>query len=64
MLLNIPLSQMPTQLAQISKNQAIVCYCYHGNSSKLAAQLLVEQGCVPVYSLIGGFEAWSLAAAQ
>ncbi len=36
----------------------IVC-CYHGNSSQPAADFLAERGFDCVYSLDGGFEAWS-----
>ena len=35
----------------------IVC-CYHGISTKNAAQYLASQGFEQVYSLDGGFEAW------
>jgi thiosulfate sulfurtransferase len=36
----------------------IVC-CYHGNSSKGAAEYLASQGFKDVYSLNGGFTQWS-----
>ena len=39
----------------------IVC-CYHGHSSQSAAQFLLEQGFDTVYSLIGGYSAWSAEA--
>ncbi len=35
----------------------VVC-CYHGNSSQMAAQFLIERGFENVYSLDGGYEAW------
>ena len=37
----------------------IIVYCYHGNSSQSAAQFLVDQGFEEVYSLMGGYTAWS-----
>ena len=37
----------------------VVVYCYHGNSSQMAAQFLVERGFSEVYSLDGGYEAWA-----
>ena len=37
----------------------IIVFCYHGNSSQMAAQFLVERGFEEVYSLDGGYEAWS-----
>lgn len=40
------------------KGQAIVVYCYHGNSSLGAAAFLLENGFKNVASMSGGFEAW------
>lgn len=40
------------------KDQPIVVYCYHGMSSQLATQYLLEQGFEQVYSLIGGYTDW------
>jgi thiosulfate sulfurtransferase len=42
------------------KDQPIVVYCYHGMSSQLATQFLIEQGFERVYSLIGGYTEWEL----
>lgn len=36
----------------------VMVMCYHGNSSKGAAQYLLQQGYDVVYSIDGGFEAW------
>ena len=41
------------------KTKPILVYCYHGLSSQSVAQHLIDQGFAEVYSLIGGFEAWS-----
>ena len=38
--------------------QALIVYCYHGNSSQSAAQYLAEQGFSKVFSLDGGYETW------
>ncbi|MCM2680926.1 thiosulfate sulfurtransferase GlpE [Echinimonas agarilytica] len=40
------------------ENPLIVC-CYHGISSQPAAEFLASQGFEQVYSLDGGFDAWS-----
>lgn len=40
------------------KNKPILVYCYHGNSSQLAAEYLDAEGFTEVYSLDGGFAAW------
>lgn len=39
-----------------AKTETVVVCCYHGNSSKGAAQFFHEQGFQDVYSLDGGFE--------
>ena len=36
----------------------VLVMCYHGNSSKGAAQYLLQQGFDKVYSVDGGFDAW------
>lgn len=41
------------------KTQPVVVCCYHGNSSKGAAEYLASQGFKEVYSLNGGFSQWS-----
>ncbi|MBW8191226.1 thiosulfate sulfurtransferase GlpE [Neiella marina] len=39
--------------------QPLIVCCYHGISSQPAAEYLAQQGFEQVYSLDGGFEAWS-----
>jgi len=39
-------------------DQPVLVLCYHGNSSKGAAQYLINQGFDQVYSVDGGFDAW------
>ena len=41
------------------KNKPVIVCCYHGNSSKGAAEYLAAQGFQEVYSLNGGFSQWS-----
>lgn len=41
-------------------NLPLLVYCYHGNSSQNAAQLLAANGFKQAYSVDGGFEAWKL----
>jgi thiosulfate sulfurtransferase len=41
-----------------TSNTVVVC-CYHGISSRAVAGWLAEQGYEHVYSLIGGYSAWS-----
>ncbi|ATM87863.1 thiosulfate sulfurtransferase GlpE [Yersinia massiliensis] len=48
-----------TFMQQIDFEQPVMVMCYHGNSSKGAAQYLLQQGFEAVYSIDGGFEAWA-----
>ncbi|HWH77050.1 MAG TPA: thiosulfate sulfurtransferase GlpE [Candidatus Binatus sp.] len=45
-------------LKTTAKDQSVVVYCYHGNSSLGAAGFLIENGFTHVASMSGGFEAW------
>ena len=40
------------------KDQPVVVYCFHGNSSLSGAAYLRNAGFKEVYSMRGGFEAW------
>lgn len=46
-------------IASTNKDAPIIVCCYHGNSSKGAAEFLASQGFKDVYSLNGGFSQWS-----
>jgi thiosulfate sulfurtransferase len=45
-------------LQNTARDQAVVVYCYHGNSSLGATAFLIENGFTDVASMSGGFEAW------
>lgn len=45
-------------LDKVDYDEPIIVICYHGVSSRNAAQFLVEQGFEQVYSVKGGFDAW------
>jgi thiosulfate sulfurtransferase len=45
-------------LQNTAKDQNVVVYCYHGNSSLGASAFLIENGFTNVASMSGGFEAW------
>ena len=47
-------------LKETNKDTPLLCYCYHGHSSKSAAEFFKENGFKTVYSLDGGFEAWKI----
>lgn len=44
----------------IPLDSAVLLYCFHGISSQVVAQCLVDKGFQHVYSLLGGFETWKL----
>ena len=46
---------------ETDKGKPLICYCYKGFSSQMAANYLKEQGFTNVYSLSGGFDAFSEA---
>ena len=41
-----------------NKNDTILIYCYHGNSSKSAANFFVQHGFEKVLSMDEGFSGW------
>jgi thiosulfate sulfurtransferase len=51
-------------MAQADFDRPVLVMCYHGNSSKSAAQYLINQGFEEVYSVDGGFDAWRAAFPQ
>lgn len=63
---NIPKAVHITQesvdafLSKANKEHPLIVYCYHGNSSKGAADYFASQGFHNVFSMDGGFEAWRL----
>lgn len=56
---NLSQEQLFEFIEQADKDAATVVYCYHGNSSKMAAAMLIHHGFTDVYSLEGGYTAWS-----
>ena len=47
-----------------SKEDTHIIYCYHGNSSKAAANFFFENGFKDVYSMAGGFGDWNSRGEQ
>ncbi|MDC0092701.1 thiosulfate sulfurtransferase GlpE [Alphaproteobacteria bacterium] len=41
-----------------NKNETILIYCYHGNSSKSAADFFVQHGFEKVLSMDEGYSGW------
>ena len=46
-------------LKNVNKQIPLLCYCYHGITSQGAVEYFRNHGFAQVYSLDGGFEAWS-----
>ncbi len=49
-------------MRRLAKDAPVLIYCYHGNASKVFAQMFVDFRYTEVYSVDGGYEA--LLAAQ
>jgi thiosulfate sulfurtransferase len=45
-------------IQKADKQQPLVVYCYHGNTSLGAVAYFMENGFADVSSMSGGFEAW------
>jgi thiosulfate sulfurtransferase len=58
--INIQQDSMDGFLAAADRDQPLLVYCYHGNSSQGAADYFFNQGFEDVYSMDGGYEAWRL----
>ena len=55
---NLNNDNMQQLLAGVKKDHPLLVLCYHGNSSKSAAQYISSLGFTTVSSIDGGFEAW------
>jgi len=58
--MNITQENVDAFLSNANKEHPLIIYCYHGNSSKGAAEYFAAQGFSDVFSMDGGFEAWRL----
>ena len=56
--LHVDDTSVDTFIASADKNQTLVVYCYHGNSSIGGAGYFLQNGFREVYSMRGGFESW------
>lgn len=61
---NVNNENLPEFLQNTPKEAPLIVCCYHGNSSKQAAQFFAEQGYTRVFSLDGGFEMWKVAVPE
>ena len=54
----LSVDMIPSISFETKANPVLVC-CYHGVSSQAAANFLASQGFAEVYSIMGGYTAWS-----
>ena len=57
--LHVSTANLSTVIDGTAKNRPILIYCYHGNASREYARIFADFGFSEVYSLDGGYEAWS-----
>ena len=58
--INMPMSQLPMRIAELSAEHDLILVCHHGSRSLHAAQFLARNGFPRVYNLRGGVEAWAV----
>lgn len=51
------------QMRRLAKDAPVLIYCYHGNASKIYAQMFVDFRHTRVFSVDGGYEALAALAA-
>ncbi|MEP7378615.1 MAG: rhodanese-like domain-containing protein [Chloroflexota bacterium] len=54
----IPLGQLPTRLAEVPRDRAVVVVCRTGNRSAQGRDILVGAGYTAVTSMTGGMTDW------
>ena len=50
-------------MKRLPKEATVVIYCYHGNASKIFAQMFIDFRYLNVFSVDGGYEALVVAQA-
>jgi thiosulfate sulfurtransferase len=55
--------RLPAWMRRLAKEAPVVIYCYHGNASKIFAQMFVDFRHTRVFSVDGGYEALAAALA-
>ena len=56
---DIPLGQLPQQVAQLSRETHWLVLCHHGSRSMRATQFLRAQGLDAVTNIAGGIDGWA-----
>jgi len=55
----MPMNTIPDRLAELDRQQPIVCICHHGARSMQVALFLEHNGFTEMKNLTGGVHAWS-----
>ncbi|XPV77807.1 MAG: rhodanese-like domain-containing protein [Desulfovibrio sp.] len=55
----IPLPDLPDKMDSLDKNETLLVYCAIGGRSRIATQMLKEEGFINVINLKGGFKAYN-----
>ena len=58
--INVSDTTVEAFLSITDPEKPLIIYCYHGNSSKGAAEFFHSKGYAEVYSMDGGYEEWRL----
>jgi thiosulfate/3-mercaptopyruvate sulfurtransferase len=56
---HLTMAEVSAVLSATPKDAPVLIYCYHGNASQEFAQIFSDFRFREVYSLDGGYEAWS-----
>lgn len=57
--INIPMGQIPQQLAQLQNTDEIIVICHHGIRSQNVIRFLQQQSVGGLVNLDGGVDAWA-----
>ena len=57
--LQIPMTEVPARLAELSNDKTIIVMCHSGVRSQRVAEFLLASGFDDVFNLTGGIDAWS-----
>lgn len=60
----IPLPKLVDSIGELDPEKPVVLYCAVGGRSRMAAQLLANQGFRDVYNIMGGIQAWEQPTAS
>ncbi len=60
----IPLPKLLDSIGDLDPSKPVVAYCAVGGRSRMAAQLLLNQGFADVYNIVGGIQAWDQPTAS